>query len=321
MSNTTITPDWQLNSRLPNLMIAKLDHLGLIQVTGEQSRQFMQGQVTSDIEHQTADKYLWGAHCDPKGKMLASFRSFFHGDDLLLLMPKDTIKVDLPQLQKYAVFSKAELTDVSDNWILLGVAGVNATQFITDNIAPITADVTQCNAGLIIKDTDRYLLMLTKDRTQALQDQMSTPFYDATAWQALEITSGYPNIFASLSGQYIPQMCNLQAINGICFTKGCYMGQETVARTKYRGGNKRALYILKGSSQSDIDANTVVEVELEDGNYRKAGNIIEAVKRDGDVLLTAVLANDTPNQAKLRLSNDLTSQLTIQPLPYSLVDA
>ena len=320
MTTSAIHPDWQLNDALPNVMISTLNHLGLMKVTGEDNRKFMQGQVSSDIENQPKNAWRWGAHCDPKGKMIASFRSFYSGDDLFLLMPKDSLSVDLPQLQKYAVFSKAELIDATKNWQLLGVAGSEAALFIKENLTQVFEDVTLLNDGkdgLIIKDNERYLLMLTEDVASAFLSKNQHSLYDETAWKALEVTSAYPNIPANLSGQYIPQMCNLQAINGICFTKGCYMGQETIARIKYRGGNKRALYLLTGQCQQTIDSNTELEIQLED-NYRKAGNIIEFVQRGTEVILTAVLANDTALDAKFRLSNDEQSELGILPLPYSL---
>lgn len=97
------------------------------------------------------------------------------------------------------------------------------------------------------------------------------------------------------------------------------MGQETVARMKYRGGNKRALYILQGTTSLNINLETGIEIELEDG-YRKGGQIIEFVQRGNQVLLTAVLANDTESDAKLRFADDEQSSLRIQALPYSLED-
>ncbi len=98
------------------------------------------------------------------------------------------------------------------------------------------------------------------------------------------------------------------------------MGQETIARMKYRGGNKRALYILSGTSRLNITTDTQLEIALEDG-FRRGGNIIECVQYGDKVLLTAVLPNDTENNAQLRIANDESSQLSIIELPYSLVDA
>ena len=117
----------------------------------------------------------------------------------------------------------------------------------------------------------------------------------------------------------MPQMCNLQAVNGISFNKGCYMGQETVARMKYRGGNKRALYILAGTTQNTITLESQLELALGAG-FKKTGTIIEYAQSGEHVILTAVLPNDTTEAAVLRFADDETSSLSVQPLPYSLDD-
>ncbi|MGL4711242.1 MAG: tRNA-modifying protein YgfZ, partial [Shewanella sp.] len=109
-------------------------------------------------------------------------------------------------------------------------------------------------------------------------------------------------------------------VNGISFNKGCYMGQETIARMKYRGGNKRALYILRGQTELNINLASGLEIAMEDG-FRRGGQIIEFVQRGNQVLLTAVLPNDTANDTQLRFADDEQSSLTIQSLPYSLDEA
>lgn len=317
MTISVSTPHWDLDASLPPLMLANLSHMGLIKVVGEQGRSFIHGQVTTDISSLAANQWRWGAHCDPKGKMLASFRTFAIQDALFMLMPKDVIEVDLPQLQKYAVFSKATLSNASAEWTLLGVAGEQANQFVSEHFGEVTQELTLVEQGAILKDADRFILVLQPEVANALVAEHTV--FDASAWQALEISAGYPNIAASHASQYVPQMCNLQAVNGISFNKGCYMGQETIARMKYRGGNKRALYILRGHTEQQISLESALEIAMEEG-FRRGGQIIEFVQRGNQVLLTAVLANDTENTAKLRFADDEQSSLHIQALPYSLED-
>lgn len=319
MTISVSTPHWDLDASLPPLMLANLSHMGLIKVVGEQGRSFIHGQVTTDISSLAANQWRWGAHCDPKGKMLASFRTFAIQEALFMLMPRDVIEVDLPQLQKYAVFSKATLSNASAEWTLLGVAGEQANQFVGEHFGEVTQELTLVDQGAILKDADRFILVLTPEAAATLVAQSQQSVFDASAWQALEISAGYPNIAASHASQYVPQMCNLQAVNGISFNKGCYMGQETIARMKYRGGNKRALYILRGHTELQISLESALEIEMEDG-FRRGGQIIEFVQRGNQVLLTAVLANDTENTAKLRFADDEQSSLHIQALPYSLED-
>ncbi|MGI2012273.1 tRNA-modifying protein YgfZ [Shewanella oncorhynchi] len=320
MTISVSTPHWDLDATLPPLMLANLSHLGLIKVVGEQGRSFIHGQVTTDISSLTTDQWRWGAHCDPKGKMLASFRTFAIQDALFMLMPKDAIEVDLPQLQKYAVFSKATLSNASAEWTLLGVAGEQASQFVNKHFGDIQKELTLIENGAILKDAERFILVLTPDAAAALVAQSELSVFDASAWQALEIAAGYPNLAASHASQYVPQMCNLQAVNGISFNKGCYMGQETIARMKYRGGNKRALYILRGHTSLQITLASGLEIVMED-SFRRGGQIIEFVQRGNQVLLTAVLPNDTANDTQLRFADDEQSHLTIQALPYSLDEA
>lgn len=314
-------PDWQLDDPIPALVISKLSHMGIITIEGEQAEAFLHGQVTADITGLEKDNWCWGAHCDPKGKMLASFRAFKTDEALNMLLPKSALALDLAQLQKYAVFSKAELKDVSNEISLFGIAGNEAEQWIKKVFGDITQAVTQVEQGVILKDgtadTPRFILAI---KDQAVDTQLEgVTVYDASAWQAIEIAAGYPNLTAEHANQFVPQMCNLQALNGISFTKGCYMGQETVARMKYRGGNKRAMYIVKGSYKHHLSLESKLEIAIEDG-FRKAGSIIECEQRGEQIILTAVLANDTADDAKLRFADDLDSSLGIQPLPYSLAE-
>lgn len=312
-------PDWQLDDPMPALVISKLSHMGIITIEGEQAEAFLHGQVTADITGLEKSDWCWGAHCDPKGKMLASFRAYKTDDVLHMLLPKSALALDLAQLQKYAVFSKAELKDVSNEVSLFGIAGSDAEQWINKAFGDITLAVTQVEAGVILKDgtadAPRFVLAIEDHALEALLADQTV--YEASAWQAIEIAAGYPNLTAEHANQFVPQMCNLQALNGISFTKGCYMGQETVARMKYRGGNKRAMYIVKGAYKQNLSLESKLEIALEDG-YRKAGSIIEWEQRGEQIMLTAVLANDTQPDAKLRFADDLESELSILPLPYSL---
>lgn len=318
MTQSVSQPAWNPSESAP-LIFANLSHMGLMSVTGEQGRSFIHGQVTTDISSLESNQWRWGAHCDPKGKMLASFRTFSVADALFMMMPKDTLAADLPQLAKYAVFSKADLVDVSADWTILGVAGEQAQEWVNNYFGEITQELTEIPGGVLLNDGERFIIIIEKAPSEPLLSSINTPIQDARAWQALEIQAGLPNLGASHQGQFVPQMCNVQAIDGISFKKGCYMGQETIARMKYRGGNKRALYILSGTSSQTLALDSRLELAIEDG-FKKVGTIIELVQSGDQVLLSAVLPNDTENSAKLRVADDEASSLTIQPLPYSLED-
>ncbi|MFQ6370842.1 tRNA-modifying protein YgfZ [Shewanella sp. YIC-542] len=311
---------WAPDAPLPALLISPLSHLGLMQVTGEQNRSFLHGQITADVNALDANRWCWGAHCDPKGKMLSAFRLFAIADSMMLLMPKELLSSDLPEFRKYAVFSKAELDDVSAQWTILGITGTGAADWLHGQFPQFNREQPLCQLeqGVILNDGERFLLILP---TQAAAERVQEmPLYHHSAWQALEILAGYPGLDAAHQGQFVPQMCNLQALDGISFTKGCYMGQETVARMKYRGGNKRALYILKGHCSANVTPASTLELAMEEG-FRPQGTIVEAVQNGDQLLLSAVLPNDTPADARFRIADDPQSLLALQPLPYTLENA
>ena len=140
---------------------------------------------------------------------------------------------------------------------------------------------------------------------------------DEKIWESADIQAGLPNLSAATQNLFIPQALNLQAIEqAISFTKGCYIGQETVARAKYRGANKRAMFILKGKTQTLPAIGDEIEMRLE-SNWRKTGSIINAVNLDGLLWLLVVLNNDIDPTQVFRLAQDETA-LAVQPLPYAL---
>ncbi|QDF68203.1 tRNA-modifying protein YgfZ [Shewanella sp. SNU WT4] len=315
----TVADCWPLAISQPNLAICQLTHFGVLQLKGEQARIFLNGQVTADITRLDADTWRFGAHCDPKGKMIASFRVFGRDDYLQLLMPKDTLAIDLPQMQKYAVFSKVELSDVSEQWQILGVTGRDSDAFITKHFGELPHSVNYLADGSTLLKCDYgYLLMLTKEQSERITHEQS--IQDSSLWQALEISAGIANIGANHSAQFVPQMANIQAIDGISFTKGCYMGQETIARMKYRGGNKRALYVVTGQLAQAPTSDAELEMDMGE-SWRKVGSIIESSFIDGHFWCSAVLPNDTSMDSLLRLSTQTDVRLSLQALPYSLEES
>ena len=145
------------------------------------------------------------------------------------------------------------------------------------------------------------------------------PVGQESLWWGLDIKAGIPHLEAVHQGEYIPQMLNLQALDGISFTKGCYMGQEIVARAKYRGANNRALFVLAGQASGPVASGDTLEIQLGD-NWRRSGMVLNVWQQDGQLWLTAVLPKDTEADASFRLKQEEGSRLALQPLPYSLTE-
>jgi hypothetical protein len=165
----------------------------------------------------------------------------------------------------------------------------------------------------------RYLLIDESPMLENIISTLNQPIYHSTLWSLLEINEGFPQLSDVSSGEYIPQMINLQAINGISFTKGCYLGQETVARMQYLGKNKRALYSLKTQLTQPLESDDVIEKQLGE-NWRKAGDILATYQADnGHCYLQAVLSSELDDSTALRIKSQPESKIIIQALPYSLV--
>ncbi|MGM3162438.1 tRNA-modifying protein YgfZ [Dickeya undicola] len=312
------------SAQLPATLIS-LDDWALVTLSGPDTTKYLQGQLTADVDALQANQHVLCAHCDAKGKMWSNVRLFHYGDGLAYLERRSVRDSQLAELKKYAVFSKTTIA-ADDSVVLLGAAGLG----IRAHLAPLfdalpDADntmVQQPGATLLHlpHPAERFLLVLDAQRAAALIEtlQASLKLNDSRQWHALDIEAGQPIIDSANSAQFIPQATNLQALEGISFTKGCYTGQEMVARAKYRGANKRALYWLAGTGAQAPAAGDELELKLGD-NWRRTGTVLAASQlHDGTLWVQAVLNNDLEADSVLRVRDDIGSQLAIQPLPYSL---
>ncbi|QWL60360.1 tRNA-modifying protein YgfZ [Aeromonas jandaei] len=286
-----------------------LTKIAITRLSGQDRVKYLQGQVTCDVNALQPGQSTLGGHCDPKGKLWSDFRLLCLEESLLLLTTPSVLERQLPELKKFAVFSKVEIA--ADERHATGLAGKGTDAWVAAQFgleqSGLVAD------GMAVKiEQDRWLLV-SSEQADAL------PAGDESLWWGLEIKAGLPHMEAVHQGEFIPQMLNLQALDGICFNKGCYMGQETVARAKYRGANNRALFLLAGSASEPVNAGDTLEIQLGD-NWRRSGMVLNAWQHQGQVWLTAVLPKDTEADARFRLKQEESSQLTLHPLPYELTE-
>jgi folate-binding protein YgfZ len=286
-----------------------LNDIAVIRLEGPDAEKYLNGQVTCDVTALPIGQSTLGAHCTPKGKVLAVFRLLKRDQDLLMLYKKELADVQLAELKKYAVFSKVTISDVSEQYDILGIAGAGTDIW----------QATQVKSGSFVEtnwiqiNPDRWFFL--KEKEQPLN--VSLPECIAVNWKALDIIDGIPQLSKQTQTEFIPQALNLQALHGISFTKGCYTGQEIVARAKYRGANNRALYILKGSVNQPITTETVIERQVGE-HWRISGTILDVWQQKDQVLLSVVLPSDTLPDSIFRVENDQTSTLTLIPVPYSV---
>lgn len=311
------------SARLP-LTLISLDDWALATISGADSEKYLQGQVTADVAQLGEHQHLLVAHCDPKGKMWSNLRLFRRQDGFAVIERRSLRDAQLTELKKYAVFSKVTIVADDEN-VLLGVAGFQARAALKTLFSELPdADKPLINDGatslLWFEYPDERFLLVTDVATagrvtEALRGEAQ--FNNSLQWLALNIEAGLPIIDAVNSAQFIPQATNIQALGGISFKKGCYTGQEMVARAKFRGANKRALWYLAGNASRVPEAGEDLELKMGE-NWRRTGTVLAAVQLDdGRVLVQVVMNNDMEADSVFRVRDDANT-LSIQPLPYSL---
>lgn len=308
-------------NELPPAFAITLDNISAVTLSGEEQVKYLQGQVTCDVDKLPESKLLNGAHCNAKGKVFSAFRLLARQDKLLLIQTKNSIEQSLTELKKFGVFAKVDITQDTNN-AYLAIAGQDAStklaelyQEIPDTLTPVV-HINNTTLVYLAGSISRYLIIDDADAISAVSAALDLPTYENTVWDLLEITEGFPLLSTASVGEYVPQMLNLQAINGISFTKGCYLGQETVARMQYLGKNKRALFALHGTNMA-VEAGDIIEKKLGD-NWRKAGDVLASYQADDkQSYVQGILANDIDESTELRVKAQ-TSNLTQLPLPYNL---
>ncbi len=226
--------------------VAKLNHLGVIRAQGEDAANFLQGQLTQDFLLLTQAEARLAAFCSAKGRMQASFIGFKRSPtDILLLCSRDILAATLKRLSMFVLRAKVKLSDASDLFLLYGLAGAalkNATEKIAD-YAGITLAKADFDAISLVNlypaDGMARALWVAPLDTPAPAGAALTP----EQWAWAEVRSGIATITQPVVEAFVPQMLNYESVGGVNFKKGCYPGQEVVARSQFRGTLKRRAYV------------------------------------------------------------------------------
>lgn len=302
------------SSNLPVSQVS-LDEWQLVHVSGADSIKFLQGQLTADVTMLTADNYLFSAHCDPKGKVWSNMLLFKRGEDIYYIQRKSVLEVQLKELKKYAIFAKVTI-EVATELQMMGLAGNPESMQATELFHEFSDDkncITLNNITYLKIDfpTPRFIAIGAPEAIAKLTLTDHDLEAESQQWLLLDMEANYPIIDQPVSNQYLPQAFNLQHFAALSFDKGCYCGQEMVARAQYRGINKRALYLLVGDGDQLPLIGDTLELQLED-NWRETGCVTAALKlADNTIWVQAILANDLVTDAVLRIKNNPTSQLKL----------
>ena len=317
-----------------------LAHLGILAVRGVDARKFLNGQLSQDVIGLAADRVeLAGLH-NPQGRLVALLRLVPLGaDDVLCVLPRILLGDTLATLRKFLLRAKATLTDESANWIIEGVTH--------DAVLPAAVGSARVDGTEIAwrHAADGRVIRLRPNSIDANASKPNVSDAKAiTAWQLADIAAGLPEVTESTRGEFVAQMLNLDALGGISFTKGCYTGQEVIARAHYRGRVKRRAQRFRVTAISWPDeAPKPVEalhhtnamqpgqkVKLIDGSSTRSAQIVNVAQGSQGIECLAVtnFASATPepvsnaNEASASeasshaASNDMPT-LTVVALPMS----
>jgi folate-binding protein YgfZ len=296
-----------------------LSHEGILAVRGPDASKFLQGQVTCNLNYLSDSHSSLGARCTPKGRMQSSFRIVSVSDGFLLAMASELLEAQLNDLKKYAAFSKSKLTDESRDWLRIGLSGGDdALRSLGLELAEAADSVARSNELLALRLSDgRAELWIPASQADAVQAQLADHLPEAALnnWLLAQVRAGIGQVTGNTRELFIPQMINLQAVGGVSFKKGCYTGQEIVARMQYLGKLKRRLYRLELHDTQVPEPATAL---FSPTHASSVGEVVLAARSASGVELLAVLQDEAALNGVIHLGSAEGSTLSVLDLPYTL---
>ena len=294
--------------------VAALPHLGVIRAEGEDAANFLHGQLTTDFALLGARDARLAAFCNAKGRMLASFIGFQRAPhEILLVCSRDVLPATLKRLSMFVLRAKAKLTDASSEFALYGVAG-DALKALAPPQSPWTL-ATVGDAQVVHlhpADGAPRVLWVAPAGTPA----PAGAALDPAQWQWGDVRSGIATITTPIVEAFVPQMLNYESVGGVNFKKGCYPGQEVVARSQFRGTLKRRAFV----GHSDAEMSAGQEVFQAGDADQPAGIVAQAAPAPGggwDAIVSLQLA--AVEAGDLHAGSATGPALQLQPLPYLLL--
>ncbi|MCK9397277.1 MAG: folate-binding protein [Methylobacter sp.] len=292
-----------------NKHIYPVTHLGVLTVAGKDAARFLQGQITCNINDITDLKSSLGAMCNPKGRAVTTFLLVKNAAAFLMILPEELLAQVKKRLQMYVLRSDVTLTDSTDELCLIGLS-YGATQ---RKVAPEHYFATSRQENIVVEFQDRRLVIADADKAQVLwAEQVNQCFQPESSaqWRYLDIISGIPWLTEETSEEFIPQMLNLDKLGGISFNKGCYTGQEIVARTHYLGKAKREMFLAECDALARPEPNSIIiddSLDTEQG----VGKVLYAQNRKNICKMLVVLQVSDTNTYNLRLKNHNHDKITL----------
>jgi len=297
--------------------IARLSDWALLRVHGADAAAFLQSQLTQDVEALRDGDARLAGYCSPKGRLLASFIVWRMADDAFgLLCSADVAASAAKRLSMYVLRARCRVEDATAAWSTFGVAGTSALALAGGHHEPWRVqrlgESWLIGLPAAVEGVPRWMLLRPAVETGAL----TLPVLDERMWRLLEVASGVPRITAATAEQFVPQMINFERVGGVHFQKGCYPGQEVVARSQYRGTIKRRMHLFatSGSARAGQD------VFHSEDPAQPAGMVVDAAEASSGSYLLAEVKLASLDSGALHLGAPDGPQLRRLELPYSITD-
>ena len=312
-------PAEELRSARDGLVVADLSHYGLIAFNGEEAQDFLHKQVTNDMRALAPETALFAGYCTAKGRMLANFLIFKRDADILLMLPEAIREATQKRLSMFILRAKVKARDAGEEWVRLGLNGIGARETLVSAIGTAPdgmMKVAQTDTAFAVQLGDnRFDLFVQPDHAQTVWQALITearPVGTAT-WDWLMIRAGVLMVEAATQDQFVPQMANMDALHGVSFQKGCYPGQEIVARTQYLGKVKRRTYL----AHVEAEAKAGDELYSPDLAGQTCGMVANATPAPGGGSdLLAVIMVSSHEGGDVRLKGLDGPKLRFESLPY-----
>ena len=310
-------------------LLCDLGQFGTLRVSGAEAQTFLQNLLSNDIREVSATQAQFSSFNTAKGRMLATLLIWRDGDDYLLQLPDTLTEAMRKKLSMYVLRAKVKITDASEEVISLGLSGDHAQEILlklcgTLPESPLGVSRIENQAGSIIKYSDtRFQLNTTPLQAVTLFQTLAGQAQRVgnACWDWLNIRAGLAVILPQTQEQFVPQMANLDLIGGINFKKGCYPGQEIVARMHYLGKLKRRMYLAHiASATAPQPGDELFSADMaETGQPQPCGMIANAAPAPNggyDVLTVIQIASHDTHSVHLHSLQG--APLQFMPLPYSL---
>jgi folate-binding protein YgfZ len=302
----------------------ELPQFGLIHFSGADAQTFLHNQLTCDVAALASGQSTYGSYCTPKGRVLATYLLWHAGEDFFMQLPSVLREPIQKQLSKYILRAKVKAEDVTGTWTMLGIAGAEASKLVqraVGNAPQGLHEVSHTRDAMVIRfPGERCEVVAVKDTAPAIRAALAqgTESKGPEYWDWLDIRAGVPVILPATQEAFVPQMLNLDLIGGVSLTKGCFPGQEIVARMHYRGTLKQRMYLANIAAADHPQPGD--KLHSSDFGEQACGTVVNAASSpEGGHDVLAVIQIASSEKGEVHWKAPGGPALKFMQLPYSVL--